>query len=455
MFNLFKPAPPIDRLPDNQIDSEYKKLRLQVFLGIFIGYAAYYLLRKNFSLAMPYLTAQGFSKAELGFALSAISIAYGISKFVMATISDRSNARMFLPAGLILSAVVSLLMGVVPFFTSSVAIMFIMLFLNGWFQGMGWPPSGRVLVHWFSLNERGNKTAIWNVAHNVGGGVMAPLAVAGVAIFAGMSGFSQSGYEGVFILPALVAIVFAIVSYFLIRDTPQSVGLPSIEEYRNDYPSATKKTFETELSTKEILFKYVLNNKWVWAIAFANIFVYFVRYGVLDWAPTYLSEEKGFNMNKSSWAYFLYEWAGIPGTLLCGWISDKMFKGRRGPAGVVFMIGVLIAVLVYWFNPPGNPTVDMLCLIAIGFLIYGPVMLVGLQALDFVPKKAAGTAAGLTGLFGYLGGTVTANALMGVIVSASGWNAGFTLLVGSCAIAAVLFALTWNVRGQEVVKNQH
>ncbi|GLI04699.1 glycerol-3-phosphate transporter [Paenibacillus tyrfis] len=455
MFNLFKPAPPIDRLPDNKIDSEYKKLRLQVFLGIFIGYAAYYLLRKNFSLAMPYLTAQGFSKAELGFALSAISIAYGISKFVMATISDRSNARMFLPAGLILSGVVSLLMGVVPFFTSSVAIMFIMLFLNGWFQGMGWPPSGRVLVHWFSLNERGNKTAIWNVAHNVGGGVMAPLAVAGVAIFAGMSGFSQSGYEGVFILPALAAIVFAIVSYFLIRDTPQSVGLPSIEEYRNDYPSATKKTFETELSTKEILFKYVLNNKWVWAIAFANIFVYFVRYGVLDWAPTYLSEEKGFNMNKSSWAYFLYEWAGIPGTLLCGWISDKMFKGRRGPAGVVFMIGVLIAVLVYWFNPPGNPTVDMLCLIAIGFLIYGPVMLVGLQALDFVPKKAAGTAAGLTGLFGYLGGTVTANALMGVIVSASGWNAGFTLLVGSCAIAAVLFALTWNVRGQEVVKNQH
>lgn len=455
MFNLFKPAPPIDRLPDNKIDSEYKKLRLQVFLGIFIGYAAYYLLRKNFSLAMPYLTAQGFSKAELGFALSAISIAYGISKFVMATISDRSNARIFLPAGLILSAITSLLMGASPFFTSSVTIMFIMLFLNGWFQGMGWPPSGRVLVHWFSLNERGNKTAIWNVAHNVGGGVMAPLAVAGVAIFAGMSGFSQSGYEGVFILPALAAIVFAIVSYFLIRDTPQSVGLPSIEEYRNDYPSATKKTFETELSTKEILFKYVLNNKWVWAIAFANIFVYFVRYGVLDWAPTYLSEEKGFNMNKSSWAYFLYEWAGIPGTLLCGWISDKMFKGRRGPAGVVFMIGVLIAVLVYWFNPPGNPTVDMLCLIAIGFLIYGPVMLVGLQALDFVPKKAAGTAAGLTGLFGYLGGTVTANALMGVIVSASGWNAGFTLLIGSCAIAAVIFALTWNVRGQEVVKNQH
>ncbi|MCY8757370.1 glycerol-3-phosphate transporter [Bacillus haynesii] len=452
MLKLFKPAPPIKRMPDDQIDSEYKKFRLQVFLGIFIGYAAYYLIRKNFSLAMPYLIEEGFSKSALGFALSALSISYGLSKFVMATISDRSNPRMFLPAGLILSAVISLLMGFVPFFTSSIAIMFIMLFLNGWFQGMGWPPSGRVLVHWFSVSERGNKTAIWNVAHNVGGGLMAPIAVAGVAIFSGITG-SATGYEGVFILPALVAIAVAVVSYWLIRDTPQSVGLPPIEEYRNDYSSKSKKTFETELSTKEILFKYVLNNKWVWAIALANIFVYFVRYGVLDWAPTYLSEEKGFDMNKSSVAYFLYEWAGIPGTLLCGWISDKWFKGRRGPAGFVFMVGVLIAVLVYWFNPAGNPMIDMASLVAIGFLIYGPVMLIGLQALDFVPKKAAGTAAGLTGLFGYLGGTLTANALMGVIVDASGWNAGFTLLTASCAIAALIFAMTWNVRGQEVVKH--
>ncbi|MFB6499163.1 glycerol-3-phosphate transporter [Bacillus haynesii] len=452
MLKLFKPAPPIERLPEDQIDSEYKKLRLQVFLGIFIGYAAYYLIRKNFSLAMPYLIEEGFSKSALGFALSALSISYGLSKFVMATISDRSNPRMFLPAGLILSAVISLLMGFVPFFTSSIAIMFIMLFLNGWFQGMGWPPSGRVLVHWFSVSERGNKTAIWNVAHNVGGGLMAPIAVAGVAIFSGMTG-SATGYEGVFILPALVAIAVAVISYWLIRDTPQSVGLPPIEEYRNDYSSKSKKTFEKELSTKEILFKYVLNNKWVWAIALANIFVYFVRYGVLDWAPTYLSEEKGFDMSKSSVAYFLYEWAGIPGTLLCGWISDKWFKGRRGPAGFVFMVGVLIAVLVYWFNPAGNPMIDMASLIAIGFLIYGPVMLIGLQALDFVPKKAAGTAAGLTGLFGYLGGTLTANALMGVIVDASGWNAGFTLLTASCAIAALIFAMTWNVRGQEVVKH--
>lgn len=147
MFNFLKPPSPRKPLPGDEVDNTYKKLRLQVFLGIFIGYAGYYLLRKNFSLAMPDLIDQGFSKGQLGIALSAVSIAYGFSKFVMGMVSDRSNARVFLSLGLILTVIINLLLGFVPFFTSGILIMFIMLFLNGWFQGMGWPPSGRVLVH--------------------------------------------------------------------------------------------------------------------------------------------------------------------------------------------------------------------------------------------------------------------------------------------------------------------
>ena len=277
MFNFLKPARHIKSLPSEKVDDTYKRLRFQVFLGIFIGYAGYYLLRKNFSLAMPSLIEQGFSKGELGIALSAVSIAYGFSKFVMGTVSDRSNARMFLTLGLVLTAIINLLLGFIPFFTSSITIMFIMLFLVGWFQGMGWPPSGRVLVHWFSVSERGSKTSIWNVAHNVGGGLMAPIATWGISMTALYNFGYLKGFEGVFIYPALLAIIIAILSYILIRDTPQSQGLPPIEQYKNDYATSTKQTIETELTTKEILFKYVLNNKWVWAIAFTNIFVYFLK----------------------------------------------------------------------------------------------------------------------------------------------------------------------------------
>jgi len=218
--------------------------------------------------------------------------------------------------------------------------------------------------------------------------------------------------------------------------------LPPIEAYRNDYPKDYDASHEQEFSAKEIFLKYVLNNKLLWFIAAANAFVYLIRYGVLDWAPTYLYEVKDFSFNKSSWAYFLYEWAGIPGTLLCGYISDAWFKGRRAPPAILYMVLVLVAVLVYWFNPPGNPSVDIIALMAIGFLIYGPVMLIGLFALELVPKKAAGTAAGLTGLFGYLGGAVVANIVLGYTVDHFGWDGGFILLVGGCICAIILIAMT-------------
>ncbi|WP_078411304.1 glycerol-3-phosphate transporter [Priestia abyssalis] len=436
MLKMFQPAQHVDRLPEHKIDKEYKRLRLQVFLGIFIGYAGYYLVRKNFSLAMPYLTDMGFSKGELGLVLSAVSIAYGISKFVMGTVSDRSNPRYFLAAGLILSALINVIFGSFSFVTTSIAIMFILNFINGWVQGMGWPASGRTMVHWFSINERGTKMSIWNVAHNVGGGLIAPLAGIGIALFV--------TWKSTFFFPGVIAIIIAIIAFILMKDTPQSVGLPPIEEYKNDYPKNDTEDREKELSTKEILFKYVLNNKFLWYIAIANVFVYLVRYGVLDWAPTYLTEEKGYSHNDSRWAYFLYEWAGIPGTILCGWISDKVFKGRRAPAGIIFMLGVLIAIAVYWLNPAGNPLVDNISLIAIGFLIYGPVMLIGLQALDLVPKKAAGTAAGLTGLFGYLGGSVFASIAMGYVVDFAGWGGGFIMLIISSVLSIVFLSLTWN-----------
>lgn len=435
ILSMFKPAPHIERLPKEKVDSEYKRLRMQVFLSIFIGYAGYYLVRKNFSLAVPHMVQEGFTKSELGWVMSALALAYGISKFVMGAVSDRSNPRFFMFAGLMMSSIVMSLYAL-PAVTSSLTLMYVLMFINGWVQGMGWPPCGRTMTHWYSVKERGTRVAVWNVAHNVGGGLIGPLATMGIAIFA--------TYKSIFYFPAMIAALIAIFILLTLRDTPQSCGLPPIEEYMNDYPDDKVEDRERELTTKEILFKYVFNNKYLWYIAIANLFVYLVRYGVVDWAPTYLTEVKGFSTKGSHWAYFLYEYAGIPGTILCGWMSDKVFKGRRAPAGVIFMIGVAVAVMVYWFNPAGNPMIDNLALIAIGFLIYGPVMLIGLHALDLAPKKAAGTAAGFTGLFGYVGGAMLANAAMGMVVDTFGWDGGFIMLVASCFLAIFFMALTWN-----------
>lgn len=437
MIGFLRPAAPRDALPAEEVDAHYRRLRLRVFIGIFVGYAGYYLVRKNFTLAMPYLVEQGYSKSELGFALSGVAIAYGLSKFLMGSISDRSNARTFMALGLASSAAIMIAMGVLPVATSSVAFMFGLLMVNGWFQGMGWPPSGRVMVHWFSQHERGTKMAIWNVAHNVGGGLVGPVAILAVAMFA--------DWHAVLYVPGFFALAIAVLILLLVRDTPQSEGLPTIEAHRNDFPKAFdySEAHEREFSAKAIFFEYVLNNRFLWTIAIANAFVYFIRYGVLDWAPTYLNEAKDFSFAQSGWAYAFFEFAGIPGTLICGWMSDKVFDGRRAPASIVFLALTLVCVLVYWLNPPGNPNLDIAMLIGIGFFIYGPVMLIGVQALDLAPKKAAGTAAGFTGLFGYVGGAVSANVVIGLVVDAAGWSAGFLLIAGACVLAMLLLALTW------------
>ncbi|MEZ5756647.1 MAG: glycerol-3-phosphate transporter [Emcibacteraceae bacterium] len=436
MIGFLKPAAHIEAIDEANVDSEYSRLRLQVFIGIFIGYAGFYLVRKNFTLAMPSLIEEGYSRTELGFALSGVAIAYGVSKFIMGSVSDRSNARYFMALGLMASALTMIMMGTMAWATSSVAIMFTLLLINGWFQGMGWPPSGRVMVHWFSPYERGTKMAIWNVAHNVGGGMVGILAIWGMKIF--------NDYHSVFYFHGMIAVAISLFILYMVRDTPQSQGLPTIEEYHHNYPTAFEynKSHEKEFSAKEIFLEYVLNNKLLWAIAVANAFVYLVRYGVLDWAPTYLREVKGFSFDDSSLGYAFYEWAGIPGTIICGWISDKYFKAHRSPVLVIFMAITMVCVLVYWLNPAANPGLDIAMLIAIGFFIYGPVMLIGLFALDLVPKKAAGTAAGFTGLFGYVGGTVSANIAIGYAVDRAGWDAGFMLIVGSCIIAIILVSLT-------------
>lgn len=433
-------------------DAYYKKMRWQVFLGIFIGYAGFYIVRKNFSMAMPDLANFGFDKGELSIVLSMNAIAYALSKFLMGSVSDRSNARVFLPLGLILAAI-SMAFMIVPVTAIgaqhkdwAIFLMAVLNFLVGWFNGMGWPPCGRVMTHWFSIKERGTKMSVWNCAHNVGGALVGPMAVYGAIWFGSWFYGSDSKLYfliGTYAFPAAVAVFIAILSYILIRDTPQSCGLPSVEKWRNDFPKNYSEKQEEILSTKEIFFKYVLNNKLLWFIAIANAFVYMVRYGCLDWAPTYLKDAQGYDIKQAGWAYFAYEFAAIPGTLLCGWLSDKVFHGRRALPTIIFMGIVAVFIFLYWQFSDSYFIVTT-SLIAIGFFIYGPVMLIGVQALDLAPKNAAGTAAGLTGFFGYFFGTaILANIVIGYVAEMAGWNWTFILLIAACILSMILMAFTY------------
>src|ERR671913_376787 len=190
---------------DPAIDSAYRHHRRRVFAGIFLGYAAYYLVRNNLALAIPDILRDypQHSKAELGLALTGLSLAYGLSKFLMGAVSDRSNPKYFLPLGLLLSCGIMMTSGLVKAVYGSLAIIIALQTLNGWVQGMGWPPCGKTMVHWFGTRERG---------------LVANFALLGVALF--------SDWGAKFYFNAMIATVVAVLVFVLMRDTPQSVGLP-------------------------------------------------------------------------------------------------------------------------------------------------------------------------------------------------------------------------------------
>jgi OPA family glycerol-3-phosphate transporter-like MFS transporter len=431
-------GPPMDvaTVPASGVDREYRRQRRLVFAGIFAGYAAYYLVRNNLALAIPDILKEypQHSKADLGWALTGSSIAYGVSKFLMGSVSDRSNPKYFLPLGLLLSCVIMFASGIFKAIYASLALVIVLQIVNGWVQGMGWPPCGKTMVHWFSTKERGLVVSVWNSAHNVGGGLVATFALLGVTLF--------HDWGAKFYFNAVIAAVVAVVVFFLLRDTPQSLGLPPVEEYKNDYPPQYSADSERTFTYREIFVDHVLSNKYLWAIAVANAFVYFVRYGVVNWIPTYLQTAKGFSFSQSSVGWALYEYSAIPGTIACGWMSDKVFKGRRAPATILFMSLTLVAVVVYWLNRNGPLWIDYAALIAIGFLIYGPIMIIGLHALDLVPKKAAGTAAGFTGFFGYVFGSAIAGTGVGWIADTWGWNGVFATMVVCCLLTIGFSAMT-------------
>jgi OPA family glycerol-3-phosphate transporter-like MFS transporter len=442
VISFLQPAPFAPPLPADRIDPEYRRLRRQVFVGIFVGYAAFYLVRKNLALALPDILKEHpqYSKAALGSALTGLSIAYGVSKFLMGSVSDRSNPRWFMPLGLLLSCAVTALFGLVPAIYGSLAAIVVLQTLNGWCNGMGWPPCGKTMVHWFSTNERGVTVATWNVAHNVGGALVANFALLGVLLF--------HDWGAKFYFNALIAAACAGLVAWLLRDTPQSCGLPPVERYRNDYPPDYSEKHERTFSFREIFLGHVFNDKYLWAIAVANAFCYFVRYGVVDWIPTYLQTAKGFSFQQSSTAWAAFEYAAIPGTLLCGWVSDRIFKGRRAPATILFMALTLAALLVYGLNRHGPLWIDIASLIAIGFFVYGPIMIIGLHALDLVPKKAAGTAAGFTGFFGYVFGSAIAGTGVGWIADRWGWGGVFGTMIVCCVLTMAFSALTLGHRAE-------
>ncbi len=434
LLSFLQPAPHIPEIKDKElIRAEYKYWRIRILYSMFIGYAFYYFTRKSFTFAMPGLIADlGFDKSQLGILSSILSITYGISKFASGVIGDRTNPRYMMAIGLILTGIFNICFGL------SSSIFFFALFwgLNGWFQGFGWPPCARFLTQWYSHSERGSWWSTWNVSHNVGG-FLIPW-VAGVAL-------QYFGWRYAMYIPGVLCIL---IGFFLInrlRDTPQSLGLPPIEKYRNDFIDKIEAEDEDKpLTSRRVLVDYVLKNPYIWLLAIAYFFVYAVRTGINDWTALFLVESKGYSSIGANGCVSLFEVGGFFGSLAAGWSSDRLFNAKRGPINVLFAIGMFISISLFWFIPQGYIWLDSIVMFCIGFTIFGPQMMIGLAAAELSHKKAAASSTGFVGFFAYIGAAFAGYPL-GSITQSLGWEGFYWALLICCIVSTLLLLPLWSI----------
>jgi sugar phosphate permease len=407
---------------------EFRRWQIRTLVGVTFGYALFYIVRKNLSMAMPGMGEElHISKADLGLYLTLHGLMYGLSKFMNGMWADRCNSRVFMVTGLVLSVAANFLFGM----SSVVYLLGLFWVINGWTQGMGIGPCCRLTTHWVHPKNLATIGCYTNSSHSIG--------AAFTFILCGYL-VTHFSWRTAFFGPGLISLIGAGVLWLTIRDTPTSVGLPEIQV------TGKEEEIEKKLSASEhktFIWKNVFQNPMIWLLSIANCFVYILRFSILDWGPTLLKEMKGFSLEHSGWMVAAFEVAGLVGTIAAGWITDRFFQGRGARTCVFCMIFATISMFVFWKCSSGLAATSSL--IAAGFFIYGPQALVGIIAANLATRRAASTAVGFTGLFAYMS-TVFSGWGLGKLVQIAGWDIAFAALLAVGSIGIVIFIMAWSAK---------
>ena len=393
-YRISKPS--ADKVPQERIAAEYKALRNRTFWGATAAYSLYYVCRMSLSVVKQPLIDEGIlSAGQLGLIGSALLFVYAVGKFMNGFIADYCNMKRFMATGLFISAAVNLIMGALGFFHGPAGLPSMLIFIafavlwgiNGWMQSMGSPPGVISLSRWFPRSKRGTYYSIFSSTPYVG--EFLSFIITGMVVGA-------FGWEYGFIVAAAAGLVGSAVILLFVSDTPESKGLPSIYEL-----SGEQKTKEDQMATKELQ-KIVLRHPGIWIIALSSAFIYITKYAVAGWGVLFLQKAKDFSLEEATQIIAFSAAFGVVGTVLAGWLSDRIFKGDRVKPAILSGVLSFIALALFLFAGGGyvmNIFYVSLFSLAVGVLY---CIVAGLMAVDIVPRKATGAALGVVGISSYV-----------------------------------------------------
>lgn len=364
-----------------------------------MAYCMYYFTRMGMSVVkQPLIDGQVLSPGELGWIGSAFLFVYAVGKCVNGFIADYCNIRRFMAVGLIVSAAVNFLMAMIGYFYESVegasyaryfvyGAFFLLWGFNGWAQSMGSPPGVISLSRWFPKSKRGTFYSLFSSSPYVG--KFLSLFLMGMIVEA-------LTWESGFLAASVAGLVGTLIIIFFVFDTPESKGLPSVQELSGETVTTVDKA-----PTKELQ-KWVLKHPGIWIIALASAFIYIAEYAISGWGVLFLQKARGFSLEDATQIIAYAISFGAVGTVLAGWMSDYIFKGDRVKPTVISGIICTISLAMFLFTEGGymmNVIYVSLFSMAMGALY---CIVAGLMALDIVPRKATGAALGVVGVVSYV-----------------------------------------------------
>lgn len=388
--------PSSEQVAPEKVDSTYKSLRNKTFWGATVAYSLYYVCRMSLSVVKQPLIDDGIlSAGELGVIGSALLFVYAVGKFLNGFIADYCNIKRFMAIGLFVSALINLLLGVLgivhEFMHLSTAVIFfsfaVLWGLNGWMQSMGSPPGVICLSRWFPKSKRGTYYSIFSSTPYVG--EFLSFIITGLIVGA-------IGWKAGFIVAAIAGLVGSLVILWLVSDTPESKGLPSVQKLTGE--DVTK---QDSMPTRDLQ-KYVLKHPAIWIIALSSAFIYITKYAITGWGVLFLQKEKGFPIEEATQIIGFYAAAGMVGTVCAGWLSDKVFRSDRVKPAVLAGVLSFISLALFLFTETGymmHVLYVSVFSLAIGVLY---CIVAGLMAIDIVPRKATGAALGVVGISSYV-----------------------------------------------------
>ena len=341
---------------------------------IFITYAINYADRTNIGVVLPFISQDfGLSNFEAGALASTFFLGYAASQ---------------LPAGFFMSkfgtrGIVSLSIFGFSFFTyligtaSSPLMIKLARFGLGIFEGPTPVGCTSTINTWFPAKEKATATGLY-IASTMFAPILVPPLVVWIAL--------EHGWRYVFYYFSIPGIIMAFVWYFFMRTRPEESPHVSPSELAYIQDNTVEETTVAVSDTSEkslgwldtlIRAKKVTpvdtNSKvfksWnIWGVCIAYFLMVSVLYGLLTWIPSYLVKEKGFSFMKMGLVASAPWIGGFIGSIVGGWISDKLLHKRRKPTMILTTLCTAIMMVVL-INLPQDPNAVAIALFMTGFLI--------------------------------------------------------------------------------------